>query len=135
MNHEKLKKNEKNKIVLKEESYQFQGAIFEVYKTMGPGFLESVYKECLKKEFEARNIPYSSEVDLNLKYKYNVLNLKFRADLICYNSILIELTAVNQILDIHRAQVLNYLKATDLKLALLANFNSHPRVEIERIVL
>lgn len=102
---------------------------------MGPGFLESVYEEYLKKEFEARNIPYSSEVDLNLKYKDNVLNLKFRADLICYNSILIELTAVNQILDIHRAQVLNYLKATDLKLALLANFNSHPRVEIERIVL
>ena len=102
---------------------------------MGSGFLEAVYQECLEKEFTLRKIPFNSQVDIHLSYKDIPLNQTYRADFICFDSILIEIKAVSQILDVHRAQVLNYLEASNLKLGLLVNFSSFPKVEIERIVL
>lgn len=136
MNHEKHESHEmREKILFKDESYAIQGAIFEVYKEVGAGFLESVYQECLEKELTLRNIPFQKQFEIIIKYKDQVLNQYFKADLICYNSILIELKACKAIEQIHRAQVINYLKATKIRLGLLVNFNAYPKVEIERIVL
>ena len=108
-------------IIFKNESYRIQGAIFDVYKEMGAGFLESVYQECLEKELSRRNIPFRRQVELKLLYKGERLGQYFVADLICYDSILLELKACKALEPIHRAQVLNYLKATGLRLGLLVN--------------
>ena len=133
MNHENHEKHEK--IIYKKKSYELQGAIFEVYRKMGSGFLEAVYQECLEQELDLRKIPFQSQTEIRLSYKNTPLSQTYRADFICYDSILVEIKSVKQLIDIHRAQVLNYLKATNLKLGLLVNFCSHPQVEIERIVL
>lgn len=127
MNHEK--------IIYKKEGYALQDAIFEVYKILGPGFLEAVYQECLEKEFTLRKIPFKSQVDIRLSYKNIPLNQTYRADFICFDSIIIEIKAVTKISDIYRAQLLNYLKAIRLKLGLLVNFSSYPKATIDRIIL
>ena len=122
------------KIVFKDESYAIQGAIFEVYREMGCGFLESVYQECLEKELSARGISFEAQNDLRLYYKREALRQAFKPDLICYGKIIVELKAVRELAPEHTAQVLNYLKATEMKLALLVNFGSRPKVTIERFV-
>ncbi len=124
-----------NGIIFKDESYLIQGAIFNVYREMGCGFLESVYQECLEKELELQNIPFVSQQELKLQYKGQTLNQTYRPDIICYNSIIIELKALSKITPQHKAQLMNYLKASGVKLGLLVNFGSNPRVTIERIVL
>lgn len=133
MNHEKHRKP--SDLLYKEECYQIQGAIFEVYKEIGSGFLESVYQECLEKELSRRNIPFQRQAEIRLAYKGDSLQQYFIADLICFNSILLELKATKSLEPIHRAQVLNYLKATGLRLGLLVNFNAYPKAAIERIIL
>ena len=122
-------------LLFKEESYQIQGAIFEVYRELGAGFLESVYQECLEKELSLRNIPFQAQTDIRINYKGQVINQYFKADLICYDSIIIELKACKAIDPIHRAQLINYLRATGKKLGLLVNFSAYPKAEIERIVV
>lgn len=133
MNHENSEIHEK--LVFKDESYKIQGVIFEVYREIGPGFLESVYQECLEIEFAKHHIPFQSQADINIRYKEITLNQYFKADIICYDKIIIELKAVKQLDNIHRAQLLNYLKATGMKLGLLVNFCSYPKATIERIIL
>ena len=117
------------------EAYAVQGAIFEVYRTMGSGFLEAVYQECLEQELALRGIPFQSQVELDLVYKEVPLRQTYRADLVCYSSILVELKACRTFDPSHRAQVINYLRATGLHLGLLVNFWSVPKVTIERLVL
>lgn len=124
-----------DKLLYKEECYAIQGAVFEVYREMGSGFLEAVYHECLEKELIIRGIPYESQKELDLRYKGDLLNQKYRPDLICFGAIIVELKAVKEIGNEHRAQVLNYLKASNLRLALLVNFGHYPKATIERIVL
>ena len=133
MNHETHGKS--GALLYKEECYQIQGAIFEVYKEIGSGFLESVYQECLEKELSIRNIPFQRQAEIRLAYKGDSLQQYFTADLICFNLILLELKATKSLEPIHRAQVLNYLKATGLRLGLLVNFNAYPKAAIERIIL
>jgi GxxExxY protein len=123
------------KILYKEESYAIQGAIFEVYREMGSGFLEAVYQECLEREFDLRNIPYHRKVDLLLSYKGEKLSKTYEADLICHGKIILELKAVKEIGNEHRAQLFNYLKATGLRLGLLVNFGHYPKATVERIIL
>lgn len=125
----------KGKIIYENESYQIQGAIFAVYKELGPGFLESVYQESLEIELKERGIPSESQKEIAIKYKNHLLFQHFKADFICYDKIIIELKAVSELTDIHRAQVFNYLKATGFRLGLLVNFCSFPGVDIQRIVL
>ncbi len=122
-------------IIYKEESYLIQGAVFEVYKEMGNGYLEAVYQECLEIEFESKNIPYVAQPILKIKYKNRYLNKTYKPDLICFDKIIIELKGVKSITNEHQAQVLNYLKATELKLGFIVNFGAYPKVEIKRIVL
>ena len=117
----------------KEECYAIQGAIFEVYKNVGTGFLESVYQECLEIEFGMRNIPYRAQNTLNLSYKGRRLLKTYVPDFICYDKIIVELKAISALGEEHKAQALNYLKATGFSLALLVNFGHYPKVEIKRL--
>lgn len=133
MNHERHEKHEK--ILFKEESYAIQGAIFEVYREMGCGFLESVYQECLEKELIRRDIPFVAQQELQLTYKGEPLQQTYRPDLICYGQIIVELKAVKDIAPEHKAQVINYLKATGMKLGLLVNFGTYPKASITRLAL
>ena len=123
------------KILYKDEVYAIQGAVFEVYRELGCGFLEAVYQECLEKELNLRGIPFESQKELRLSYKGDVLNLTYKPDLICYGSIILELKALKVVEDIHRAQLFNYLKATGMRLGLLVNFGHYPKATVERIIL
>ena len=75
-----------NQILYKDECYAIQGAVFEVYKEMGCGFLESVYQECLEKELKGRVVPFESQKWLDLSYKGEPLEQKYKADLVCYGT-------------------------------------------------
>lgn len=124
-----------NDLLYKEETFAIRGAVFDVYREMGAGFLESVYQECLIREFRFRSIPFESQKELCLHYKGERLEQIYRPDLICYQKIIVELKAVKNIAPEHKAQLLNYLKTTGLKLGLLINFGSYPKAQIERFVL
>jgi GxxExxY protein len=126
---------ENNKILFKEESYAIQGAIFEVYKEIGSGFLEPIYQECLTRELTMRNIPFLAQLEMRLSYKGVPIDQVYRPDFLCYSSIILELKATRLLVDDFRAQLFNYLKISKLRLGLLINFVHTPRVEIERIVL
>lgn len=117
------------------ESYQIRGAIFEVYQEMGCGFLEAVYQECLEKEFCKMGIPFVAQRELILHYKDDRLKQTYKTDFICFERIIVELKAVKELGNEHRAQIYNYLKATGMELGFLVNFGHYPKVEIERIVL
>ena len=121
-------------IIYKEESYLIMGACFEVYRELGCGFLEAVYQECLEIEFTGQGIPFVPQAELGLTYKDRGLKQKYFADFICMDKIIVEVKAVKELADAHRAQVHNYLKATGLRLALLVNFGHYPMLEHERVV-
>ena len=116
------------------ESYRIRGAVFEVYREMGSGFLAAVYQECLEREFVKQGIPFVDQRELLLQYKGERLVQTYKPDFICFDLIVVELKAVKELANEHRAQAHNYLKATGLQLALLVNFGHYPLVEIERIV-
>ncbi|HXA41146.1 MAG TPA: GxxExxY protein [Phenylobacterium sp.] len=118
-----------------DEVFLVQGAVFEVYRTMGAGFLEAVYQECLSVEFAERDIPFSAFRSLALDYKGRRLKQTYTADFVCFDKILLELKAARDLAPGHRAQTLNYLRATGLRLGLLINFGATPRVKIERFAL
>jgi len=122
-------------LIYRQEAYDIVGACFEVYKDMGCGFLEGVYQECLDIELRLRVIPYEAQAPLRLLYKGQELRLKYVPDFVCYGKIVVELKAVSELADEHRAQVHNYLKATGHRLGLLANLGHYPGLAWERIVL
>tara|TARA_R110002049_G_scaffold253936_1_gene429332 strand:+ start:512 stop:916 length:405 start_codon:yes stop_codon:yes gene_type:complete len=122
-------------LMFKQECYAIQGAVFEVYRELGSGFLEAVYQECLERELMTREIPFRHHPTLKLKYKGVPLTQMYQPDLICYDSIIVELKAVKEIAIEHQSQIFNYLKATELKLGLLVNFGSHPKATVKRFVL
>ena len=124
-----------DKIVYKDESYKIIGACFNVYNTLGSGFLEQVYQECLEIELEKLGIPFVAQKEIEIKYGDIILKSKYKPDLICYGKIIVELKAVKNICDEHKAQLFNYLKATDYKLGFLVNFGAYPSLEHKRIVL
>ena len=118
----------------KNECYAIQGAVFEVYRTLGCGFLEAVYQESLELEMRLRGIPFVSQPELRLNYKEYTLKQTYKPDFICYGQIVVELKAVSSLASEHEAQLLNYLKATNLRLGLLVNFGHYPKVEIRRMI-
>jgi GxxExxY protein len=120
--------------LFEKESYAIRGAVFDVYREMGCGFLEAVYQECMEKELRLKGIPFAAQQETKLIYKGETLEQIYKPDLICYGSIIVELKAVKEICGEHRAQLHNYLKATGLKLGLLVNFGHYPKAIIERIV-
>jgi GxxExxY protein len=122
-------------LLYKDESYAIIGACFEVYKEKGNGFVEPVYQECLELELASQKISFTAQGALRLTYKGTELKQRYIPDFLCYEKIILEIKAVKQLTDEHRAQVLNYLKATGLRLGLLANFGHYPKLEYERIIL
>lgn len=96
----------------------------EVHKKLGTGFLESVYSEALEIEFKTAGIPYEKEKKLPVFYDDKPLNKYFRADFVCYDSIIIELKATKYLVEADRQQTLNNIKATKFKLGLLINFGT-----------
>jgi len=122
-------------ILFKDECYAIQGAIFDVYREMGCGFLESVYQECLEIELQSRGVPFVAQPELLLHYKSKPLRTKFIPDFVCYGQIVVELKAVKDIAPEHKAQVINYLKATNMKLGLLVNFGAYPKATVIRLAL
>lgn len=106
----------------RDESYKIRGALFAVHNELGCGFLERVYQDALEVEFRLRNIPYEREKSIQVMYKGHPLGEPYRADFVCYGKIIVELKAVEELTSTHRAQVLNYLHATKMKLGLLVNF-------------
>lgn len=120
-------------ILYKDESYKIIGACFEVYQRKGFGFSESVYQECLQIEFNLQAIPFEPQPALQLEYRGTPLTQFFKPDFICYGNIIVEIKAVTNLIDAHRSQVLNYLKATEFDLALLINFGHFPKLEHDRI--
>ncbi len=123
------------KILYKEECFAIQGAVFEVYRELGHGFLESVYQECLSREFVSRGILFVSQPDMPIVYKGELTGLTFRPDFVCFDKVLLELKSVKETNAEHRAQVINYLKVSGFRLGLLINFGNHPRATVERIIL
>ena len=105
----------------------------EVYKTLGNGFLEAVYQECLAIEFRKREIPFDAQRQLSLFYQGRRLAQTYTPDFICYHKIIVELKAISKVSAEHKAQVMNYLKATDYQLGLLFNFGHYPLLEQIRI--
>ncbi|WP_395743868.1 GxxExxY protein [Prosthecobacter sp.] len=124
-----------SKLLYSEESFAIRGCLFEVYRIKGAGFAEPVYQECLEMEFQMSDLPAIAHPEMKLEYKGKPLKSTYIPDFVCYDKIIVELKAVKELTDAHRAQVQNYLKATGLKLGLLVNFCHHPLIEIERIVL
>ena len=122
-------------IVFKEESYAIQGACFEVYKTLGSGFLEAVYQEALVREFELKGIPFQEQVELKLQYKGMPLKQTYKPDFVCFGKIIVEIKAVSDLTAEHEAQICNYLKITNMRLGLLVNFGHYPKIEIKRFAL
>lgn len=124
----------KTGLLYKQECYAIMGACFQVYKTMGCGFLEAVYQECLTLEFKEKKIPFVAQKKLTLAYRGKILDQQYVADFVCYDKIIVEIKAVSQLCDEHRAQVINYLNATKYQLGLLVNFGHYPKLEIKRIL-
>jgi GxxExxY protein len=122
-------------LIYKDETFQIIGAAIEVHKVLGPGFLESVYEAAMFEECKRREIPVQSQVKLSVFYKDEPLTAHFIADLVAYGKIIVEYKAIKRLTEIDDAQVINYLKATGMRLGLLINFASHGKLEWKRLVL
>jgi GxxExxY protein len=116
------------------ETFAIIGAAMEVHRELGHGFLEPVYQQALAREFQLQQIPSQREMEVAVSYKGQTLDSSYRADFVCYGSVIVELKAVKAIDDAHYAQVIHYLKATGLRRALLLNFGARS-LQYKRIVL
>jgi GxxExxY protein len=124
-----------SELLYKDEVYVIAGAMMEIYKTLGSGFLEPVYQEALSVEFVRNGIPFEREKPLELYYKDVRLTKTYIPDFVCFGQIILELKALTSLTNIEVAQLINYLKITRMRLGLLANFGSFPRLEWKRYVL
>ena len=119
------------------QTYAVIGAAMAVHKELGGGFLERVYQEALMLELCDRGIAFGREVEVNVQYKGRLLTCGYRADLICFPDdmpVLVELKACERLIQAHRAQVIHYMKATQIQRALLINFGGSS-LQFERLVL
>ncbi len=105
----------------------------EVHKELGCGFLEAVYHEALMHELNSKNIPFETNVKLQVTYKEKLLNKVYFADIVCYDKIILELKALEGLTTEHEAQLINYLKATNFQLGILANFGTKS-LQYKRII-
>lgn len=122
------------KLLYSNESYSIIGACFEVYNTLGCGFLEAVYQEALSLELQNRKIPFVEQPKLEINYKGKRLTQHYEPDFVAYSKIIIEIKATKTLDDVHRAQLHNYLKATSFQLGFLVNFGAANDLIYERII-
>ena len=121
-------------LLLKAEVYAIVGAAIEVHRELGSGFLKAVYQEALEIELQARAIPFESQKTLTIYYKGHQLSKKYNPDLICYGQIIVDLKVLDRLSGKEESQILNYLKATGLRVGLLINFGSPNRLDWKRYV-
>ncbi len=119
-------------IIYQEEFYNILGACFAVHNELGSGFLEAVYQECLEMEFSQRSIPFKSQLKMQIYFKNTPLQQRYIPDFLCYEKIILEIKAVKTLTDEHRAQIINDLRTTKMKLGILINFSHFPKIEYER---
>ena len=113
-------------------TYAINGAVFEVNRVLGPGFLERVYENALLIELRSRGLKAEAQVPIKVLYKDDVVG-EYIADIFVEDRVVVELKTVESLEKIHEAQLLNYLKATGLNIGMLVNFR-HPKAEIKRLV-
>ena len=114
-------------------TYAINGAVFEVNRVLGPGFLEKVYENALLVELIGRGLKAKSQVPIRISYKERIVG-EYVADMLVEEKVIVELKTVEELNRVHEAQLLNYLKATGIRVGLLVNFR-HPKAEIKRMVL
>jgi GxxExxY protein len=120
-------------MLLEEElSYQIRGSIYEVYRHLGHGFLERVYQRALFAELADRGLQVRCQIPLQVRCKGRVVG-EYCADILVEERILLELKAQSRLTRTDEAQLLNYLRASDMHVGMLVNF-THPRAEIKRLV-
>ncbi|MBN8565967.1 MAG: GxxExxY protein [Flavobacteriales bacterium] len=117
-----------------ELTYEIRSAIFEVFKELGPGLLESIYEAALCYELEERGFDIKCQLNLPVKYKSKDLGLEYRLDVLVNDSIIIEIKSVEEVKNVHKKQLLTYLKLTNKKLGLLVNFNADYLKDKESII-
>ena len=118
---------------LNDLTYEINGAIFEVNRTLGAGFLEKVYENALLVELQKRGLNAASQAPINVHYKGEIVG-EYVADIVVNDQVILELKAIENLQKIHEAQLLNYLKATGYKIGILVNFKN-PKAQIKRLVL
>jgi GxxExxY protein len=112
------------------------GAAIEVHRTLGPGLLESIYEKCLMRELELRGIPAVNQKTVDIEYKGAVFTETLKFDVLVDGCLLLELKAVQEVMPIHKAQLLSYMKLLNLPLGLLINFHEMKLVDgISRMIL
>lgn len=128
-------KERAKEFLLKDETYAVVGAAMEVYNTLGPGFLEAVYQEALEVEFAERGIPFESQKPIMIRYKDRLLQKQYIADVVCYGALLAELKAIETLTTREESQLINYLKATGLRVGILLNFGHPKNLDWKRMIL
>jgi GxxExxY protein len=118
---------------LNDITYKINGAIFEVNRELGPGFLEKVYENALMIELAEVGLKAENQIPIKVRYKGKEVGDYF-ADIVVEGQIILELKAAESIQKVHEAQLLNYLKATGMKIGMLVNF-THPKAQIKRFIL
>ena len=116
------------------EGYAIRGALFEVHKNLGIGFIEDVYQMALEMELASCGVPFEVQKEFVLSYKGVDLPKTFRADIVCYGKIILELKAVKTLLPEHEAQLINYLRVSGLKMGMLVNFHSAEKLDIRTYI-
>lgn len=119
----------------KEEVYSVVGAAMEVYNVLGRGFHEPVYQEALELELAGRQIPFRPQHELRIHYKHHLLEQKYKPDFIAYDSIVIEIKALDHLTSTEESQLINYLKATGMEVGVLINFGAEKDLQWKRMVL
>ena len=121
-------------LLYKDEVYAIVGAAMDVYNSLGPGFLENVYQEAMEIELAERNIPSKPIQEIHIKYKGKPLKRFYVADIVCFDKIIVELKAMDRLTLREEGQLINYLKATGMKVGLLINFGHYPSLEWKRLI-
>ena len=121
-------------LIYKNEVYDIMGACFDVYKELSCGLSEPIYQEALEIEFMLRGIPFEREKELVVYYKGQKLRKKYIADFVCYDDIIVELKALDNMTSKEVSQLLNYLHITKYPLGLLVNFGHEDELEWRRYV-
>ena len=128
------KKKDGSKLLYEDLTYQIIGAAMEVHKILGNGFLEYVYEEALCYELKSRNIQFERQKDVDLYYKDLLIPKQYRPDLLVEGKVIVENKAMSGMTEVDEAQLLNYLKATKMRVGMLINFGT-PHLEYKRRIL
>jgi GxxExxY protein len=122
------------KLLFEHETYAIIGAAIAVHSELGPGFLEAVYQEALEIELHAKHVPFERQKALTILYRGKPLKKEYLADFMCYGQVIVEIKALSRLSSVEEAQLINYLKATGLRVGLLINFGAAGKLEWKRLV-